>query len=117
MALDHNDFLRLSRIAESLRRSDPELARKLAAPMRRRSLWTVLSYLTLSVFAVLTLAGMAIGDTTAPSSTIAKSALHVDETAAADPRQQVRGRVDGQAPGRHAPPMPSPTGAGAAGTP
>jgi hypothetical protein len=117
MALDHNDFLQLSRIAESLRRSDPELARTLAAPMRRRSPWTVLSLLTLSVFALLTLAGLAIGDTSSPSSTIAKSALHRDETTAADPRARVRGRVDGQTPGRHAPPMLSPADYGASGTP
>jgi hypothetical protein len=73
MALDHNDFLRLSRIAESLRRSDPALARKLAAPMGRRPLWTVILYMALSVFALPTLADLAVGDATTPSS-IAKSA-------------------------------------------
>ncbi|MEN3270819.1 MAG: hypothetical protein V7646_7713 [Pseudonocardia sp.] len=117
MPLDHNDFLQLSRIAESLRRSDPELARKLAAPMRRRSLSTVLCYVTLSVLALLTLAGLAIGDTTGPSSTIAKTALHRDETTAADPRPRGRSLVDGQTAGRHAPPMLSPADYGASGTP
>jgi hypothetical protein len=116
MAIDHNDFLRLSRIAESLRRSDPELARMLAAPMHRRSLWTVLSLMTLSVFALLTLAGLAMGDTTMPSSTIAKSASHRDERTATDPRPQVLGRVDGQTSGRDARPMLSPANYGAVGT-
>jgi hypothetical protein len=117
MALDHNDFLQLSRIAESLRRSDPELARKLAAPMRRRSLWTALSLLTLSVFALLTVAGLAIGDTTSPSSTIAKSAFQQAERTAVDPRARVRGQVDGQAARSDAPPMRAPADYGATGTP
>lgn len=108
MALDHNDFLRLNRIAESLRRSDPELARQLAAPLQPRTLWTVLSYVTLSVFALLTLAGLVIGDATTPSSTIAKSAFQ---------RNAVDARTDDHTPGRLAPPMLSPANYGAVGTP
>jgi hypothetical protein len=66
MTLDYNDLLRLSRIAESLRRSDPELARQLAAPMdRRRPPWKTRSYVILSVCALLSFAGLAIIDTTA----------------------------------------------------
>jgi hypothetical protein len=117
MALDHNEFIQLTRIAESLRRSDPELARELAAPMRRRSLWTVLCYMTLSVFAFVALAGVAIGETTTPSSTIAKSPLHRDERTAGDLRPQVRAQVDGPAAGHHAPLMRSPVNYGAAETP
>lgn len=65
MTLDHNDFLRLSRISESLRRSDPELARKLAAPMARHpSQWIIMSYATLSVCAPLVLVGLLINDAT-----------------------------------------------------
>jgi Protein of unknown function (DUF3040) len=65
VSLDHHDFLQLSRIAESVRRSDPELARKLAAPMGRpRSPWKIISYVTLSVSVILLAAGLAIGDAT-----------------------------------------------------
>jgi hypothetical protein len=107
MALDHNEFLRLSRIAESLSRSDPGLARKLAGPTCRASLWTVLCYTTLAVFALLTLASVAICDTTAPSRTIVNSPSHRDGSAA-DTRPQVHAQVDGQVAGPHARPMRSP---------
>jgi Protein of unknown function (DUF3040) len=112
MALDHDEFLRLSQIAESLRRSDPQLARKLAAPVRRRSLWTVLCYITLSVFALVALTGVAVGDSTRPSSAIAKSALHRGERSAAS-RARVRTQIDWQPAGRHAPPTRFPANYGA----
>jgi hypothetical protein len=112
MALDYNEFLRLSQIAESLRRSDPELARKLAAPVRRRSLWNVLCYLTLSAFALVALTSVANGDTTRPSSTITKSALHRGERAA-DSRARVHTRIDWQPAGRPAPAMRLPADYGA----
>jgi hypothetical protein len=110
MALDHNEFLRLSKIAESLRRSDPELARKLAAPVHRRSLWRVLCYMTVSVFALVAVATVAIGDSTTPS-TVAKNASHRGERAVADSR--ARTRVDWQPAGRHVSPMRSPVDYGA----
>jgi len=114
MALDHNEFLRLSKIAESLRRSDPELARKLAAPVRRRSFWSVLCYMTLSVFALVALTTVAIGDTTTPS-TVAKNASHRGERVAAG--AQVRAQVDWKPTARHAPPMRSPVNYGGAEAP
>ncbi|GAA1236601.1 DUF3040 domain-containing protein [Pseudonocardia alaniniphila] len=101
MTLNQDEFVRLTRISKSLRRSDPELARKLAAPMRRCSIWTVLCYLTLSVLAFVTPAVVAISDTTSPGSSIAKGALHGDETTAADFRPQVRDQTDGHSAGRH----------------
>ena len=110
MALDHNEFLRLSKIADSLRRSDPELARKLAGPVRRRSIRSVLCYMTLSVFALVALATVAIGDTTTPS-TVAKNASH--KGAEADSPARVRTQVDWQPTVRHAPPMRSPVDYGA----
>jgi hypothetical protein len=62
MSLDHNDFLQLSRIAESVRRSDPELARRLAAPMGpQRSPWRLISHVTLFTSVILWVAGLAIG--------------------------------------------------------
>jgi hypothetical protein len=65
VSLDHHDFLQLSRIAESVRRSDPELARKLAAPMGPpRTPRKIISYVTLSVSVILLTAGLAIGDAT-----------------------------------------------------
>ena len=117
MSLDHSEFVQLSRIAESLSRSDPELARKFAAPMRRRSYWTVLCYMTLSVFAFVAPAVVAISDTTSPSSSIAHSALHRDDRTAADLRPQVRDQVDGHSAGRHALVMGLPVNYGAAETP
>ncbi|HEY4419656.1 MAG TPA: DUF3040 domain-containing protein [Pseudonocardia sp.] len=110
MALDHNEFLRLSKIADSLRKSDPDLARKLAGPVRRRSIRSVLCYLTLSVFALVALT-MAIGDTTTPS-TVAKN-THVGERAAAESRAQVRSEVGWKPTVRHGPPMRSPVDYGA----
>ena len=99
MALDHSEFIQLSKIADSLRRSDPELASKLAAPLRRRSLRSVLCYLTLSVFALVTLTIGAIGDTTTPS-TIAKNAVHSGERTSGDSGARVRTQVDRQPAGR-----------------
>jgi len=66
MSLDHNEFLQLSRIADFTRRSDPELVRRLAAPMGpRRRLWaTRASYVTLAVCALLSLVGLVTGNTT-----------------------------------------------------
>ncbi|NMH77724.1 DUF3040 domain-containing protein [Pseudonocardia xinjiangensis] len=62
MSLDHHDFLQLSRIAESVRRSDPELARTLAAPMGpQRSSWQIIAYVTLFSSAILLATGLAIG--------------------------------------------------------
>jgi hypothetical protein len=113
MALDHNEFLRLSKIADSLRESDPELARALGAPLRRRSLWSVLCCLTMAVFALVALASMAIGDSTMPTSTIAKNALHRGERAAADSRARLRTQHDWQPAGRRAPLMRSPANYGA----
>jgi hypothetical protein len=110
MALDHNEFLRLSKIADSLRRSDPELARKLAGPVRRRSLWRVLCYMTLSVFALVALTTVAIGDITTPSS-VAKNASHRAEVA--DSRARVRTQVDRQPTARLTSPMRSPVDYGA----
>lgn len=116
MALDHNEFLRLSKIADSLRRSDPELARKLAAPVRRRSVRNVLCYLTLSVFALVTLTTVAIGGTTMPS-TVAKNMSHTGERSAAESRAQVRSEVDWKPTVRHGPPMRSPVDYGGAEAP
>jgi hypothetical protein len=99
MALDHNEFLRLSGIAESLRRSDPELARTLALPMRRRSPWTVLRCVALSVLALAALT-LGIGDTTTPSSTIANSPLHQDESASTGMRSQLHVQEHGLLAGR-----------------
>jgi acetyl-CoA carboxylase alpha subunit len=66
MTLNHDEFLQLSRIAECLRRSDPEMARKFARPMgKRRPLWVITSYVTLVVCALLMLVGAAMGDTSA----------------------------------------------------
>src|SRR4051812_48346295 len=112
MALDHNEFLRLSKIADSLRRSDPELARKLAGPVRRRSFWSVLCYMTLSVFALVALTTVAIGETTTPSA-VAKNTSHRGERAAAESRAQVRSEVDWKATVRDEPPMRSPVDYGA----
>jgi hypothetical protein len=66
MSLDHNEFLQLSRIADFTRRSDPELVRKLTAPMGpRRRLWAArVSYVTLAVCAALSLIGLVTGDLT-----------------------------------------------------
>jgi Protein of unknown function (DUF3040) len=100
MALDHNEFLRLSKIADSLTRSDPELARKLAGPVRRRSFESVLCYVALSVFALVALTTVAIGGTTTPS-TVAKRT-------ATESRAQVRSEADWKPTVRHAPPMRSP---------
>lgn len=100
MALDPSESQRLSGIADSLRRSDPELARELAAPMRRASLWAVVGYLALAGFALVTLVGVAIGDTTAPSSV-------VHQNQAAHSRPLVHAQVDGQAAVNHASPMRS----------
>jgi Protein of unknown function (DUF3040) len=106
MALDHDEFLRLSKIADSLRRSDPELARKLAGPVRPRSYRSVLCYLALSVFALVALTTAAMGDATTPS-TVAKNASHTGE------RTAVRNGVDWKPTVRHAPPMRSPVDFGA----
>ena len=110
MALDHNEFLRLSKIADSLRRSDPELARKLAGPVRYRSVWRVLCYMTLSVFALAALTTVGIGDITTPSS-VARNAS--DRAVVADTRARVRTQVDRQPTVRLAPPMRSPVDYGA----
>lgn len=60
MALDRNDLLQLSRIAESARRSDHGPAREFAAPRgRRRSPWKITSCVTLAVCVVLSLAALA----------------------------------------------------------
>lgn len=65
MTLSYGDLLRLSRIEEALRKSDPELARTLAAPLGpRRPRRKILEYVTLSVCAVLSLTGLVIGDIT-----------------------------------------------------
>jgi hypothetical protein len=66
MSLDHNEFLQLSRIAAFTRRSDPELVRKLTAPMgpRRRLRVARVSYVTLAVCAALSLIGLVTGDLT-----------------------------------------------------
>jgi len=65
MSLDYNELLRLSRIADFTRRSDPELVRKLTAPMRRRRrVWVKVSHVTLAVCALLSLIGLATGDPT-----------------------------------------------------
>ena len=66
MSLDHNEFLKLSRIADFTSRSDPELVRKLTAPMgRRRRHWaTRVSYITLVVCAILSIVGLVTGDYT-----------------------------------------------------
>ncbi|GAA3056603.1 hypothetical protein GCM10010464_21680 [Pseudonocardia yunnanensis] len=112
MALDHDEFLRLSKIADSLRRSDPELARKLAGPVRPRSYRSVLCYLALSVFALVALTTAAMGDATTPS-TVAKNASHTAERTAVESRAQVRNEVDWKPTVRHAPPMRSPVDFGA----
>jgi hypothetical protein len=67
MTLDHNEFLQLSRIADLTRRSDPELVRKLAAPMRRRRRsWVKASHVTTLVLcAMLLLVGLVTDDLTA----------------------------------------------------
>jgi hypothetical protein len=64
MSLDHNEFLQLSRISDLTRRSDPELVRKLAAPMRqRRRGWVKASHVTtLALCAMLLLAGLVTDD-------------------------------------------------------
>jgi hypothetical protein len=116
MALDHNEFLRLSMIADSLRRSDPELARKLAAPVRRRSVCNVLCYLALSVFALVALTTVAIGGTTTPS-TVAKNTSHGGQRAAVESQAQVRSEVDWKPTVRHGPPMRSPVDYGGAEAP
>ncbi|WP_433299663.1 DUF3040 domain-containing protein [Pseudonocardia sp. CA-142604] len=116
MSLDHSEFVRLSRIAESLSRSDPELARKRAAPMRRSSLWTVLCYLVLSMFGFVALAVVAIGDTTSLGNSIEKSALHGNERTAADLRPQVHDQVDEHSSGHRALLMGLPVNYGAADT-
>jgi hypothetical protein len=116
MALDHNEFLRLSKIADSLTRSDPELARKLGGPLRRRSLRSVLCYLVLSVFALLALTTLAIGGTTTPS-TVARDTSHSGESATAESRAQVGSVVDRNSPARHEPPMRSPVDYGGAEAP
>jgi Protein of unknown function (DUF3040) len=65
MSLDHNEFLQLSRIADFTRRSDPELVRRLAAPMGPlRRLWaTRASSVTLAVCVLLALVGLVTGVT------------------------------------------------------
>jgi Protein of unknown function (DUF3040) len=64
MSLDHNEFLQLSRIADFTRRSDPELVRRLAAPMGPRRLWaTRASSVTLAVCVLLGLVGLLTGVT------------------------------------------------------
>jgi hypothetical protein len=116
MALDHDEFLRLSRIADSLRRSDPELARKLAGPVRRRSYRSVLCYLALSVFALVALTTAAIGGSTTPS-TVARQATHTGERVATESRAQVRTEAAWKFTVRHAPPMRSPVDYGGAEAP
>ena len=66
MSLDHNEFLQLSRIADFTRRSDPELVRRLAAPIgpRRRLRATRASSVTLAVCALLSLVGLVTGNAT-----------------------------------------------------
>jgi hypothetical protein len=66
MSLDHNEFLQLSRIANFTRRSDPELVRRLAAPMGsgRRLRATRASSVTLAVCALLSLVGLVTGNAT-----------------------------------------------------
>jgi hypothetical protein len=65
MTLEMNDLLKLSRIAESISRSDPELARTLASPLgRRRFPWMIAAHVTLAVCALLALAGLVVGDAT-----------------------------------------------------
>ncbi|WP_433296303.1 hypothetical protein ACQPZQ_15750 [Pseudonocardia sp. CA-142604] len=117
MALNQDEFVRLSRISESISRSDPELERTLAAPMRRCSIWTVLFYVTLSVLAFVTPAVVAISDTTPPSNSIAKSASHGDERTTADLAPQIRDQVDGHSAGRPATVMGLPVNYGAGETP
>jgi hypothetical protein len=84
--------------------------------MRRRSLWTVLCYVVLSIFAFVALVVVAIGDTTSPSGSIEKSASHRNERMAADLRLQVHDQ-DGHPAGHHALLMGLPVNHGAAETP
>jgi hypothetical protein len=63
MSLDHEELLRLSRIADALRRTDPELARELSGPLvPRRVPWPILAGVTLAVCGLLAVVGIAIGD-------------------------------------------------------
>jgi hypothetical protein len=65
MTLEMNDLLKLSRIAESMSRSDPELARALASPLgRRRFPWVIATHVTLAVCTLLALAGLLVGNAT-----------------------------------------------------
>jgi len=73
MALDHNEFVQLSRIEEALRRSDPELASKLAGPMRRRPLPVTIAYIAIAVVALVAVCGWGISEDTTPSSFVAQA--------------------------------------------
>jgi Protein of unknown function (DUF3040) len=107
MALDHNEFVQLSRIEEALRRSDPELASKLAAPMRRRPLPVTIAYIALAVMALLAVCGWGISEDTSPSRFVAQaSRTHQDHrlTAATFPRCGPQGAQSATSPtGRASP--------------
>jgi len=65
MSLDHDEFVQLSRIADFTSRSDPELVRRLAAPMGPRRLWAArASSVILAVCVLLGLVGLVTGVTT-----------------------------------------------------
>jgi hypothetical protein len=63
MTLSFIDLMRLSRIGEDLRRSDPDLTGS-HGPVHRRPGWRAVSYGVLSVGTLLGLVGLAVGSTT-----------------------------------------------------
>src|SRR4051794_30225725 len=63
MTLDIHELLQLSRIGEELRRSDAGLVGRFISMDRRRPTWREMSYVALSVSALLALAGLATGST------------------------------------------------------
>lgn len=64
MTLEFRELVQLARISESLRRSDPELARTLSSPARSRRWtgWDAASVGVPAVCVVLAVIGLVVGD-------------------------------------------------------
>jgi hypothetical protein len=64
MTLSIDDLVRLSRISQNLRRSDPDQTGSRGLADRRRATWRAVSYGVLSVCIFLGLIGLVVGSTT-----------------------------------------------------
>jgi hypothetical protein len=63
MTFEIHELLQLSRIGEELRRTDAGLVRRFIPRDRRHPTWREMSYMALSVSAVLAVAGLTTGST------------------------------------------------------